>query len=91
MSAVGVQANFAVLTMSACEPKADIASWSDGSLPRNCRTKSPTKCEIAHTSLKRNSLKLVFWAAAKRKANGKREREPARVLVIIDGDTRITY
>ncbi len=59
-----------------------------GSLPRNCRTKAPTKCEIAHTPLKRNSLKLIVRARAKGTANGKRERALARVLDVIDSDTK---
>jgi hypothetical protein len=50
--------------------------------------KAPTKCEIAHTPLKRNSFKLIVRAPAKGTANGKRKRALARVLDIIDDDTR---
>jgi hypothetical protein len=35
----------------------------------NCRTKAPAKREIAHTPLKRNSLKLIVRATAKGTAN----------------------
>jgi hypothetical protein len=74
--------------MSAYDKAADIASWSGASVPRNCRTKAATKCEIAHTPLKRNSLKLFVQATAKGTANGKRERALARVLDVIDDDTK---
>jgi hypothetical protein len=49
---------------------------------------SPTKCEIAHAPLKRNSLKLICSGHGQGTANGKRERALARVLDVIDGDAR---
>ena len=50
---------------------------------------SPTKCEIADTPLKRNSLKLIVLGHGQGTANGKRERALARVIDVIGGDREL--
>ena len=62
--------------------EADIVPWSGGFLPRNCHTKARTKCEIAHTLLKRNSSKLIVGP---RPGDGQwQARALARVLDVIE-------
>ena len=49
-----------------------------------------TKCEIAHTPLKRNSLKLIVWATARGRPGDGQWSGNAHLLVfldVIDGDT----
>jgi len=55
------------------------------------RNNAPTKCETAHTPLKRNSLKLTLRATAKGTAKWQAKRALVRVLDVIDNDTRTIH
>jgi len=46
-----------------------------------------TKCEIAHTPLKRNSLKLIVWATARGRPMASGNAHLLVFLDVIDGDT----